>query len=800
MAGQAAKTAPRLAELLAHYRPPAGVSDELVDANGGIRPVWQPFIDHLASLTGEEIARRFARGDRYLQDAGVYYRQYSEDGAADRDWPLSHVPVLIDEREWHTIVTGIRQRAALLESVVADFYSANRLVANGHLPASLVARNPEWLRPMVGVRPRSGHFLHFLAFEIGRGPDGGWWVLGDRTQAPSGAGFALENRMATSRAFSELFPQVNVHRLAGFFRAFRDALQRLRGEDDSPVGILTPGPLNDTYFEHAYIARYLGFSLLEGEDLTVRDGRVMLRTVSGLRPVSVLWRRLDAAWADPLELYDGSQIGTPGLVGALRRNGPTMVNALGAGALEMRALLAFLPRICEALRGEALALPNIATWWCGQAAEREHVKANAERMTIGRALATQLPFRVDEHAVIGGKAAADLGMPLEQWLDASGADLVGQEAVTLSTTPALVDGVLVPRPMILRVFAARTPDGWHIMPGGFARIGHSGDPAAVAMQAGGCVADVWVMSKDPVAEESMLTDGESLPARNRFGSLPSRAADNLFWLGRYVERSEGFFRLLRAYHARFAETAGKETPLLAAMREYLETAGVEPDQGIPDGLVATLQSALGSAGRVRDRFSVDGWTALSELTRNVQAQVGTVAPGDDAARAMGGLLRGISGFSGLMHENMYRFLGWRFMSIGRALERALSMSILLSVFADPDSPDGSLDLIVEAGDSVMAQRRRHSVSTTRATVIDLMALDALNPRSVLYQLGELQDHVHTLPGAEEEGRPSSLSRAILQIHSGLAVATPGSLDTSSLRQLSADIAALSERMAAAYFE
>ncbi|MGB0211766.1 circularly permuted type 2 ATP-grasp protein [Algiphilus sp.] len=800
MAGQPAARSDRVAELLARYRPPAGVSDELIDGSGAIRPVWRPFIDHLAGLSGDEIAHRLARGDRYLQDAGVYYRQYGEAGAAERDWPLSHVPVLIDEAEWQTIVTGIRQRATLLESVVADLYSANRLVADGHLPASLVARNPEWLRPMVGVRPRSGHFLHFLAFEIGRGPDGGWWVLGDRTQAPSGAGFALENRIATSRAFSELFPQVNVHRLAGFFRAFRDALQRMRGEDDAPVGILTPGPLNDTYFEHAYIARYLGFSLLEGEDLTVRDGRVMVRTVSGLQPVSVLWRRLDAAWADPLELFEGSRIGTPGLVGALRRNGPTMVNALGAGVLEMRALLAFLPRICEALRGEPLALPNLATWWCGQTSEREHVKAHTERMTIGQALATQLPFRVDDKAVVGGQPVGDIGVPVAEWIDAAGPDLVGQEAVTLSTTPALIDGALVPRPMILRVFAARTPEGWTIMPGGFARIGHSGDPAAVAMQAGGSVADVWVTSERRVAEETMLTDGESLPARNRVGALPSRAADNLYWLGRYVERAEGFFRLLRAYHARLAETAGSETPLLVQMRTYLRNAGVDPDDGMPEGLVTTLSSAVGSAGRVRDRFSVDGWTALSELARNARGQIGAVTPGDDAARAMGVLLRGISGFSGLVHENMYRFLGWRFMSIGRALERALSMTTLLSVFADPDAPDGGLDLVVEVGDSVMAQRRRHSVSTTRATVIDLMALDALNPRSVLYQLGELQEHVNTLPGASSDGRMSTLTGAVLQTHSMLAVATPTTLDRAALYRLGDGIAGLSNQLAAAYLK
>ena len=313
----------------------------------------------------------------------------------------------------------------------------------------------EWLRPLVGVKPRSGHYLSFVAFEIGRGPEGDWWVLGDRTQAPSGAGFALENRIATARVFSEFYPAANVYRLAGFFQTFRDALRGLRNENDSQVAILTPGLWNDTYFEHAYIARYLGLMLLEGEDLTVEKGQVMVRTVAGLAPVSVLWSRLDAAYADPLELEEGSRLGTPGLVESIRRGNLTMVNALGSGILETRALLAFLPRI-QALRGEPLKLSNIATWWCGQQAEREHVRQNIERMMIGPALSTRPPFEPDGKTVFGGRFQSETLETVESYIDAEGSMLVGQEAVTLSTTPAYVDGQLVPRPMSIRASLARS--------------------------------------------------------------------------------------------------------------------------------------------------------------------------------------------------------------------------------------------------------------------------------------------------------------------------------------------------------
>ena len=552
------------ARLLANYRPPPGVADELLDPQGEIRPVWRQFVSHIARLSPDELASRFARGDQYLRDAGVFFRQYGADGPSERAWPLAHIPVLLEEDEAARIAQGLIQRADLLEAVLADLYGPNRLVAEGHLPARLIAGSREWLRPLVGLTPRGGHFLHFIAFEIGRGPDGTWWVLGDRTQAPSGAGFALENRVATARIYADLYAEANVHRLAGFFRTFRDALQGLSHAPDSRVAILTPGPLNDTYYEHAYITRYLGFMLLEGEDITVENGQVMVRTVAGLRPVSVLWRRLDAAFADPLELDATSRLGTPGLVGAVRQGSVTLVNALGSGILETRALLAFLPRIARALTGEPLILPNIATWWCGQKAERDHVRANKDRMMIGPALSTRLPFEPDDTTVLGARFRDKARASFDTWLEADGADLVGQEAVMLSTTPAYENGGLVPRPMSLRMFLARTPQGWQVMQGGFARIGSTPEPSAIAMQHGGTAADVWVVSPRPVETVTMLPTGTAAYARVRPGVLPSRAGDNLFWLGRYVERAEGTMRLLRAWHVRLAETADPE---LAADRQ-----------------------------------------------------------------------------------------------------------------------------------------------------------------------------------------------------------------------------------------
>lgn len=787
-----------IGRLLSGYSRLDDVPDELIGADGRIRPVWNELIQAIAAMSEDELTARMARGDQYLRDAGVFYRHYGPQDTTERDWPLSHMPLLIDESEWNVIAEGLVQRADLLERIIADLYGPNSLVADGHLPAPLIANNREWLRPLVGVTPRSGHFLHFLAFDLGRGPDGNWWVLGDRTQAPSGAGFALENRIATSRIFSDTYGRSNVERLAGFFRDFRDRLLALRENEEGRVGILTPGPLNDTYFEHAYIARYLGFMLLEGEDLTVRNGRLMVRTIDGLSPVSVLWRRLDSAWADPLELNDTSRLGTPGMVGAIRSGSVTMINALGSGVLETRAFLAFLPRICEAMTGESLKIPNIATWWCGQPRERDHVKANAQKMTIGDAFATRLPFDLDDISVVGGTVGEHRGT-VDNWIDESAAHLVGQEVVTLSTAPAFVDGALAPRPMSLRVFLARTADGWRVMPGGFARIGRSGDTPELAMQRGGSVADVWVVRKTAVDRETTLAPSTAPFVRNQPGVLPSRAADNLYWLGRYVERAETMIRLTRAYHLRLAETAWPDTPLLTDLADYMTMLGIEPDDAIPDGIAVAIASASASAGHVRDRFSLDGWLALSDIEKTIRKMAGTATPGDDMARAMGVLLRKLSGFSGLVHENMYRFNGWRFLSIGRSLERAIAITYLLARFADPDAPEGALDLAVEVGDSAMSHRRRYAVATNRETVIDLLALDPLNPRSVVHQFDKLQEHFGFLPGAERHRPTTELQRAMLKTHAALSVHTAGNLDTAALLTLGAEIGQLSEEIRKAYF-
>ena len=785
--------------IIADYRLLPGVPDEMIDPSGAIRPGWDKLMAAFDALGPAELAARVERADQYLRDAGVFYRKYDGAEGNERAWPLAHIPLLIAEADWVQISSGLTQRAELLEAIVADIYGNNTLVQEGLLPPEMIAQNSEFLRPLVGVQPVSGHYLHFCAFELGRGPDGSWWVLGDRTQAPSGAGFALENRVATTRALSEIYASLNINRLAGFFRGFRDALFDQARRDGGRVGILTPGQLNETYFEHAYIARYLGLMLLEGEDLVVEDGQVMVRTVAGLKPVSVLWRRLDASFADPLELRYDSHIGTPGMVEALRAGSISMINALGTGIMETRALAAFMPRLCKHLLGTGLELPEIATWWCGQGAEREFVLDNFDQLMIGPAFSTQLPFDDLRGTALGASMTAEQKADLKTRIATDGGAYVGQEPVRLSTAPVYVDGRLEPRPITLRVYAARTDEGWTIMPGGFARVGSTTDTTALAMQRGGQAADVWVLSSKPVEQVSLLPrEGEKL-VRNAPGNLPSRAADNLIWLGRYAERCEATVRILRAYNARLAELSKPDLPILTHCAALLETLDVDASEAMPQGLLASIDSAVHSAGQIRDRFSPDGWLALTDLQKTAQRFAARIGTGDDATRAMTVLLRKLAGFSGLVHENMYRFAGWRFLELGRRLERAIQMARITSWLTAPEAPDGSVEMLLEIGDSVMSHRRRYSVTAGALSAVDLLVLDPLNPRSMLFQLTELRDQIEALPGGIDDEQLSPCAKLALQIHTDLVIAEASDLTPERLDRLADDVGMLSSLIAAAYF-
>jgi uncharacterized circularly permuted ATP-grasp superfamily protein/uncharacterized alpha-E superfamily protein len=800
--------------LVATYRPLPGIFDEMMDDGGRVRAHWRALLDMLAALGPEEINRRFAAADRYLRSSGVFYRVYEDAAGIERPWPLSHVPLILDPTEWRGLAAGLVQRAELLEAVLADAYGPSQLTRAGHLPATVLAGNPEFLRPLVGVAPPGGAHLRFYAADVARGADGRWWVLGDRAQAPSGAGYAIENRLALSRAVPDIYRASRAERLAPFFQAFQAELASLGRQDDAHICVLTPGPMSETYFEHAYLARYLGFLMVEGEDLSVRDDGVFVRTVSGLQRTEVLLRRIDADFADPLELNAASRLGAPGLLQAVRDGKVLIVNALGAGLVEARAMLAFLPALARSVLGTELAIPNVATWWLGQADVREEIIEKLGGLVIAPAFESHVDER-NESGVLGAKLDEAKRAALVRSIRNRGVDYVAQEAVTLSSMPVWRDGRLQPRPFTLRVFLNKVAGRWQAMPGGFVRIADTADARAVSLERGAATADAWLLARGPVGETTLLPVAERIEVQRASGILPSRAADNLFWVGRYVERAEATLRLVRAMSNRAAEADETTAPMLSALGFLLQAwsavpvgAGGAPtafvvraaltNSQLSGALPALTGAARAAASVIRDRFSPDAWRAINDLATIVAMPLASGTNESAITERVEAALRIIASLSGLAQENMTRLAGWRFLELGRRIERAILTGRLIRRFALPGAAEGSLDLLLELADSQITYRQRYVMVAAPAPVIDLVMLDPNNPRSMAFQLDCIEAHLSALPGRSATGRLSPVQQIAAALATRLRTVDVAAVDDALILEAEQALMKLSDATTAAY--
>jgi uncharacterized circularly permuted ATP-grasp superfamily protein/uncharacterized alpha-E superfamily protein len=803
-----------LEQLVAGYRPLPGIFDEMMDGDGQVRAHWRPFLSMVAALGADEINRRFAAADRYLRGSGVFYRVYEDAAGIERPWPLSHVPLIIEPGEWRELEAGLIQRATLLEAVLADAYGPSQLSRDGRVPAALIAGNPEFLRPLVGIAPPGGAHLRFYAVDIGRGADGRWWVLGDRAQAPSGSGYAIENRLALSRAIPDIYRTTRVERVAPFFRAFQAELARLGPQDDAHICLLTPGPMSETYFEHAYLARYLGCLLVEGEDLSVRDDGVFVRAVSGLQRTEVLLRRIDADFADPLELNAASRLGTPGLLQAVRDGKIVIINALGAGLVEARAMLAFLPALAPIVLGNDLAVPNVATWWLGRDDIREEMIEKLDHMVIASAFESQIDERRASE-ILGAKLDDAQRQALIRSIRDRGVDYVAQEAVTLSSMPVWRDGRLQPRPFILRLYLARIGERWQMMPGGFVRIADTADAHAVSLQRGAATADAWVLARGPIAETTLLPVPERILVQRATGLLPSRAADNLFWVGRYVERAEATLRLVRAAMNRAAETDETTAPVIAALGSLLQAWSAVADETgsacadfiaraaltrgeLPGSLPALTGAARSSASAIRDRFSPDAWRAINDLATIIGMPLAPGPAESAIIERIEAALRIVASLSGLAQENMTRLAGWRFLELGRRIERAIVTGRLARCFALAGAPEGGLEVLLELADSQITYRQRYVMVAARAPVVDLVMLDPNNPRSVAFQLDRIEAHLAALPSRSAAGRLSPVQQIAASIATRLRTVDAKAIDEALVIDTEQALMKLSDAVTAAY--
>jgi uncharacterized circularly permuted ATP-grasp superfamily protein/uncharacterized alpha-E superfamily protein len=817
------------------YAPAAGLFDETRSADGQVRPHWEYLSRALQGLGTDELRRRRDEASRLLRENGVSYNVYGDPDGYNRVWDLDPIPLVIGSNEWAGIESGLIQRAELMDLILRDLYGPRELLRKGLLPPEMVFGHAGFLRQCDGVKLPGERQLILYSANLARGPDGHMWVLGDRTQAPSGAGYALENRMVITRILPSLFRDSRVHRVAVFFRALRQTLVSIapRANREPRIVILTPGPRNETYFEHAYLASYLGYPLVQGDDLTVRNGRVWQRTLSDLQPVDVIIRRVDDDWCDPLELRPESRLGVTGLLDCVRRGNVSIANPLGSGLLENPALLAFLPAIARHFLGQPLRLSSVQTWWCGNPAELQHVLANLDKLVI-----KPLSRASGARALLCPMLSQVQLDRLRARIAAHPRNYVGQELARFSATPTLSETGVEPRAAVLRTFLVARDADYAVMPGGLTRVASSEGSPLVSNQHGGSSKDTWVLASEPEQQVTLWLQ----PAREQMTSgnrvpLSSRAADNLFWLGRYSERAEGTARLLRTILQKRDEALQYDDPehaqcLHALLRSLTHSTATYPGFMAEDGrlqrpddelldvacaaarngsLAHSLQALIHSAHAIRDFWSSDSWRVLDTIDTQLAALRGRHGVNiGNLSEQLNQLVVSLAAFNGLTSDRLMRDEAWRFLDMGRRIERALLLASLTrsTVAVHTEEPVEALllDAVLSTGESILTYRQRYRSYLEVRTVLELMLLDVNNPRGMIHQLVRLQETLSGLPaeaatatgGAELCERDRLALEAVTQLRlvslDRLVRCEPGSALRHDLDQTMARITHLLTRM------
>ena len=764
--------------------------------DAGLTGVWGQFFSQSEAQTPADLDMRAASLQRQIRDNGVTYNVYADEEGPQRPWSLDLFPLIIDAASWSRIDEGVQQRMRLLEAVMADVYGPQNYLRAGLLPAALVQGHPGYLRPMHGARPVGGVHLHVAAFDLARGLDGNWWVVGQRCQAPSGLGYLLENRLAVSRQFPQAFQSMRVQRLAATYRALMDSMKSMSpGGSNAHIALLTPGPYNETYFEHAYLARYLGLSLVEGSDLTVRDEHLFLKTLQGLVPVHGLLKRVDDQYLDPLELRPDSTLGVPGLLQAIRAGNVLVANAPGSAFLESPALLGFLPALSRHALGEELRMPALPTWWCGERSAMEEALPRLNERTIkptypgssihesfevalGRNLSqTELDVWAGRIVRQSEEHTVQAYMPLSQmptWQSAASAPPIAGRTPT--------PGRMVARSALLRVFAvsdglqANGKPRWRVLPGGLARVaGASADIAS--MQRGGSSADVWALTNGEVDTTTLLSNTltpAALAQRKRL--VTSRAAENLYWLGRYTERAENSIRLARIT----LEALGGEDQTSAPLQQWLTQMALASTlvlPGVPTAvqarrvfersLIASLGSTDGATSvgynlrslkmagaSVRERLSQEHWSVILRAEEELFTRCAEhTERGDysatDALRVLKSASDYLAAITGAQTDRMTLDDGWRLLSIGRHVERLnfLSASLARGFETRSVETEGGFEAMLALFDSTITFRAQYQQSRDIAALIDLLVLDRDNPRSLAWVAHTLRGRLAKLAGS-----------------------------------------------------
>lgn len=755
------------------YPSPQGGVDEAYDAEGRIRPHWRYLLHSLQTLGQDAIEERQKKTRRLLRDDGATYKIYDEPDA-NQSWQLNPIPLLINSDEWNKIETSLVERAELFNLLLQDIYGERTLVRQGVIPPELLFSHHGFLRPCQNIKLLGNNQLILHGADLVRAPDGDMRVMADRTQAPSGAGYALENRTVMNRVFPSLFRDSHVHRLSLFFSRLRQRLHELNPNGGiARIVVLTPGIYNEAYFEHAYLANYLGFQLVQGSDLSVRNGYVWMKALDGLKRVDVILRRVDDVYCDPVELKGDSRLGVPGLLEVARLGHVAIANPLGSSVLENPAMLAYLPAIAQALLGRDLQMPSVKTWWCGNSNDLDYVCKNLKKLLIKPTYR-----RPGLYEVYG----ADLDdKKLQAWqnrIRKNPLQFVAQEYVAGAQTPTWHQGQIQPRASVLRTFAVASESSYSVMPGGLTRVNLDPDKKIISNQRGSVSKDTWVLASEPEKQIS-LRPVDTHPSTEGTNALPSRVVENLFWMGRYAERAESALRLLRTVFIQLNRT--EKLPdavcrtLLSAVTHVTATypgftslqtslfKNPEPEMisiildphrlgSVANNLIAMIQTAE----QVKEQLSSDTQRVINDIGDELEQLKTALEPESLSApeEALAPLITTLLAFAGLIHESMTRGNGWHFMEMGRRLERALQItntlrSLLVTGFDETDQ-ETLIESSLLCSEALIPYRRRYQNGIRIDQGMEMIMLNTKNPRSLIYQLLQLESHFADLPDNRDE--------------------------------------------------
>lgn len=778
--------------LIQNYKTLPGVYDELLDDDGQIRNKYRFLVKSFHELGSQELINRRRDADRILRENGVTYNLYQSDSpeAKERPWDLDLFPLIMESEEWRVLERGLNQRADLLDSLLRDVYSKRRLLSEKKIPAEILFNEASFLRACDGMF-ESNHFLAtnpallFFVCDLIRAADGNFYVLNDRVQAPSGSGYSLENRIVLSRIFPSIYRDAMVHRVAVYFRSLRKSLNQLANISgrEPVIVLLTPGPSNETYFEHAYLSGYLGYTLVQGEDLTVRKNKVYMKTVEGLQQVDLILRRVDDVFMDPLELRGDSLLGVPGLLEAVRSGNVKIANPIGSSFLENRALLPFYSDLCRFYLGEDLILPMAPTFWMGNKDHNIQVMLSPEKYVF------KTVSRADEEEPVtfielSGERKDLFLSKLKQFPKR----FIAQEMIASATVPVLSENGFRPGRAIIRTFVTSSGSGYQTMAGGLVRVSPSLDDFFITSQRGAWSKDLWILASETQKEETLLVPkSENISISRKGSGVPSRVADNLFWLARYLERSENQTRVFREATYKILqledgyekETVHNVLKLITHVTNsypgflgddanellqypFGELQKLATDRNLVGSLAFNLRGLVHASKSVRDRLSEDMKKIMLSLEDNANKPIETY---DQLIDILHKIIINLSSLTGLSFENMSREAGWYFLDLGRRIERSINLILILQGMLRWDSfkDKASFDNLLSINDIRITYNRRYRGRIDQESVLDILLFDITNPRSFAYQLDQINIDIKQLPGKEDKIMYAE-DRAALQLY------------------------------------